>query len=86
MYQKIDEVRNKLNAYSPENLKNKLPLLDTLLGLHYEATAQVDIERARYMTAHFKQTEDLSAPMPIRRAEAISSYLSKRKIIFHDNE
>ncbi len=85
MYQKIDEVRNKLKKYAPENLKKKLPLLDTLLELHYGATAEVDIERARYMTAHFKQTEHLNSPMPIRRAEAISSYLSKRKIVFHDS-
>ena len=85
MYQKIDEVRNKLKDYTPENLKAKLPLLDTLLELHYGATAEVDIERARYMTAHFKQTDDLNTPMPIRRAEAISSYLSRRKIVFHDN-
>ncbi|MCD4742981.1 MAG: hypothetical protein K8R67_10955 [Desulfobacteraceae bacterium] len=85
MYEKINKVRNKLKEYTPENLNTKLPLLDTLLGLHYNAAAEVDIERARYMTAHFKQTEHLNVPMPIRRAEAISSYLSKREIAFHDN-
>ncbi|MCP3901670.1 MAG: hypothetical protein GY707_18325, partial [Desulfobacteraceae bacterium] len=85
MYEKIDEVRNKLKKYTPDNLKKELPLLDTLLQLHYGATAEVDIERARYMTAHFKETEQLNRPMQIRRAEAISSYLSNRKIKFHDN-
>ena len=85
MYEKIDEVRNKLKEYTPQNLKKKLPLLETLLKLHYNATVEVDIERARYMTAHLKQTEHMNSPMPIRRAGAISSYLSRRKIVFHDN-
>ncbi|MCK5096832.1 MAG: hypothetical protein KAR45_01950, partial [Desulfobacteraceae bacterium] len=85
MYEKIDEVRNRLKEYNPENLKTKLPLLDTLLELHYNANAEVDIERARYMTAHFKETEHLNSPMQIRRAEAVSSYLSNREILFHDN-
>ncbi len=63
MYQKIDEERNKLKEYSPENLKHKLPLLSTMLKLHHGVTAEVDIERGRYITAHFKQTEHLNSPI-----------------------
>ncbi|MCP3940938.1 MAG: hypothetical protein GY710_05585 [Desulfobacteraceae bacterium] len=85
MYQKIDEVKNKLKAFSPENLKEKLPLLDTLLFLHNSEIAAVDIERAKFMTAHLKATEGQNIPMPIRRAEAISKYLSNRKIVFYDD-
>jgi pyruvate formate-lyase/glycerol dehydratase family glycyl radical enzyme len=85
MYQKIDEVRNQLNAYSPDNFEEKLPLLNSLLNLHYNATAEVDIERARYMTEHFKATEHLNIPMQIKRAEAVSKYLSNRNVFFHDN-
>ncbi len=85
MYQKIDEVKSKLKVFSPENLKEKLPLLDTLLALHYSEIAAVDIERAKHMTAHFKATEGQDIPMPIRRAEAVGKYLSNRKVIFHDD-
>ena len=85
MYEKIDEVRNKLKEYTPQNLKKRLPLLERLLKLHYNATVEVDIERALYMTTHLKHTEHLNSLMPIRRAGAISSYLSRRKIVFHDN-
>ncbi len=85
MYEKIDEVRETLKKYTPENMKERLPLLDSLLGLHYTAKAAVDIERARYITAHFKETEDLTLPMPVRRAGAVGRYLSNRKIYFHDD-
>lgn len=85
MYEKINDVRNKLKKYTPENLKEKLPLLDTLLELHRTATAAVDIERAVCMTAHFKETEHSDTPMQINRAQAVSAYLSKRKIYFHDD-
>ncbi|MDH3349423.1 MAG: pyruvate formate lyase family protein, partial [Desulfobulbaceae bacterium] len=84
MYDKIEDVREELSAYSPENISEKLPLLDTLLNLHYSATAAVDIERAQYMTAHLKKTEGSSSPFTIRRAGAIKNYLSNRKIVFHD--
>ncbi|MCP4672422.1 MAG: hypothetical protein GY857_14085, partial [Desulfobacula sp.] len=85
MNEKLDALQDKLKEYTPENLSTKLPLLDTLLELHYNADAHVDIERARYMTDHLKKTESINSPMPIRRAQAISSYLSNRKIVFHDN-
>lgn len=85
MYHKINEVRDKLKAYCPENLKAKLPFLNTLLTLHYSETAAVDIERAKFMTAHFKDTEGQNIPMPIRRAEAVKKYLSNRKVVFHDD-
>ncbi|MBU1341645.1 MAG: hypothetical protein KKE44_23675 [Proteobacteria bacterium] len=85
MYEKIEQVRQQLKDYTPGSLKKDLPLLDTLLELHYGAVAKVDIERAHYMTAHLKKTEGLNSPMAIRRAQAISSYLSNRKIVFHDN-
>lgn len=64
MYEKTDEIREQLKAYTPGNMKERLPLLDTLMELHHGATAAVDIERARYMTAHFKETEDLNIPIP----------------------
>ncbi len=85
MYDKIDEIRDKLKGYTPGNMKESLPLLDSLLELHHTAKAAVDIERARYMTAHLKQTEDQNIPMPVRRAQAVSSYLSRRKVCFHDH-
>ncbi|SDU28468.1 pyruvate formate lyase family protein [Desulfobacula phenolica] len=85
VYKKTDEVRDKLKEYTPGNLKTKLPLLDTLLELHRSATAAVDIERAKYMTAYLKETEHLNLPMPVRRAEAVAGYLSNREICFHDD-
>ncbi|HBT88835.1 pyruvate formate lyase family protein [Desulfobacter sp.] len=85
MFEKINQVRNELQGYSQENLARKLPLLNTLLQRHYDAQAEVDIERARYMTQYFRQTDPQEIPMPIKRAEAVASYLSNRKIVFHDN-
>ena len=85
MSNKIDEVRNKLKEYNPGNLKEKLPLLDTLLERHRSAAAAVDIERAIFLTDHLKQTENSGIPMSIRRSQAISNYLSGRKILFHDD-
>ena len=85
MCQKIEDVRAGLKAFSQENLKEKLPLLDTLLTLHHSARAAVDIERARFMTEYFKSTEGQDIPMPIRRAESVSRYLSGRKVPFHDD-
>jgi pyruvate formate-lyase/glycerol dehydratase family glycyl radical enzyme len=85
MYDKINTVRKKLSAYTTGNMKQKLPLLDTLLNLHYSATAAVDIERAQYITAHLKETEGSDTPYAIRRAQAITRYLTNREIIFHDN-
>lgn len=85
MVEKIDPVRNELQGYSQDDLARKLPLLNGLLQLHYDAQAEVDIERARYMTQYFKQTDAQDIPMPVKRAEAVASYLSNRKIVFHDN-
>ncbi len=85
MYDKVEEIRKKLSVYSPENMKQKLPLLENLLGRHRSASSAVDIERARYLTDHLKKTEESDLPFAIRRTEAIKSYLSNRKIIFYDN-
>ncbi|MBI9092546.1 MAG: hypothetical protein JEZ12_25300 [Desulfobacterium sp.] len=84
MYDKIDEIRDTLQGYTSGNMKERLPLLDTLMERHHGAKAAVDIERARYMTAHLKETEDQNIPMAVRRAQAVGSYLSNRKIYFHD--
>ncbi len=81
---KIDEVRDKLKSYTRQNLNEHFPLLDNLLTLHYSEKAAVDIERAKFMTDHFKATEGKGIPMPIRRAQAVSNYLSRRKVVFHD--
>ncbi|MBT7618102.1 MAG: hypothetical protein HN590_12540 [Calditrichaeota bacterium] len=85
MCSKIGEVKNKLKEYTPDNLKEKLPLLDSLLELHRSVAATVDIERSQYLTDHLKKTENSGIPMSIRRAQAISNYLSERKVFFHDN-
>lgn len=81
----INTVRDKLSGYTRENLKEKLPLLDDLLAHHYSEKAAVDIERARFMTAHFKETEGQDISMPVRRAQAVASYLSNREVLFHDD-
>ncbi len=85
MSAKINEVRDKLKKYSQENLSAELPLLGMLLEEHYSQTAAVDIERAKLMTEHLKQTEESGSPMAVRRAEAISHYLANREITFHDD-
>jgi pyruvate formate-lyase/glycerol dehydratase family glycyl radical enzyme len=80
----IEEIRSQLEGYTPANLGTRLPLLAELLRLHHAARPEVDIERARFVTAHLRKTDE-TIPMPIRRAQAVSSYLSGRKVPFHDD-
>ncbi len=85
MTNNIKDFREKLNEYTPENMDEKLPLLVNLLNRHYKARAEVDIERAYYITKYLKKADNGNEPVPIKRANAVKNYLSKRKVFFHDN-
>ncbi len=84
MSSSINEIREGLAAYTPDNLAQKLPLLSELLADHYRQVPQVDIERAALMTAHLKSTQGQDLPMAVRRAQAVRNYLKQRKVVFHD--
>lgn len=84
MYDKINKVREELGKFTPDNLAEELPLLHELLQEHYHAKPAVDIERACLMTEYFKKVEAEEISMPVKRANAVSNYLSKRKVFFHD--
>lgn len=84
MYKKIEEIRAKLKNIKKENMPMEFPILQELLERHYCAKAEVDIERAYFMTKYYKDTKNNNKPENIKRAESINSYLSNRKIFFHD--
>lgn len=85
MVNNIKGFREKLKQYTPENMEKELPLLADLLDRHYKASASVDIERAYYITEYLKNSEIFYSPIPIKRAGAVSNYMSKRKVYFHDS-
>ncbi|MCK5156410.1 MAG: hypothetical protein KAQ69_08275 [Spirochaetales bacterium] len=85
MYEHIDKVRNILKSLSKSSMKSQFPILDDLLTRHYHAKAEVDIERALFMTRYYKDRTNSKKPEALKRAESIHRYLSNRKICFHDN-
>ena len=62
-----------------------LPELKVLKEEYIKAKTEICIERAKHITEYMKKSDGLGEPMIIRRAKAVSNYLSKRKIFFHDN-
>ncbi len=80
----ISRFREKLKKYSAENMEQELPLFSSLLNRHYSARVEVDIERACYITDYMKKEENHDTPIQIKRAEAVCSYLSNRKVLFYD--
>lgn len=85
MSNKLNEFRQKLNKITPQNMGSEVPLLKRLLDRHHKAKTAVDIERAQYITDYLKKAERRQESAQIKRAKAVKNYLSKRKIIFHDD-
>lgn len=85
MFKKFNDVRSKLQEFSSDNMKEKLPLLKELLDIHHSNKTEVDIERAYYITDYYKRNEKAPESMQIKRAKSVSNYLSKRDINFLDS-
>lgn len=84
MFEKFNDLRTKLQEYYSENMNKTLPLLQNLLDKHHKNKAEVDIERAYYITQYYKKNEKKTESMQIKRAASVNSYLSNRVINFLD--
>ncbi len=73
-----------VGSYQLNFKKNITPRVEKLYQNAIDATASVCVERARYFTESWKETE--GQPVEIRRAKAIANVLSKMSIYILDGE
>lgn len=81
----IKEEIKKDISLSKYELDTTLPLLNELRQKYFRTNTEVCIERAKYITEYLKNPDDENETSQISRAKAIKNYMSKREIIFHDN-